>query len=422
MPGGGTSPAAARSSRKARLTERHVLALGLAVSGGFVLAAGIVAAATVLGNGSAWAAVHLALAGAAGTAIGAFMPHFAVTLSGTRPEPPLQRLAGLGLLAGGAALAVVGVALLGGGVAMIGSLTFVGGLAVTAWQTAVPSRSPLSRRHPIVTATYLAALAEMAGGVILGGLAAAAFDPVTGAWLTLRGAHAWLTLFGAVSLTIFGTLIYLAPTILGARVRPSRWLVAGTVGMIGGPIVAVVGFVVSSHPPVVAGVALTLGGGIGQIGYVVDVIRRRGPFTSEHDWRRMAYWPLVAGAGWFAAATAVALAHLTLGGRGIVGWSISVLAIPLVAGWMAQALVGSWTHLLPMVTPGSPQVHAAQRRALAPLSRVRPAAWNVGIALAWLGSATGTWPVTATGAILIGAPVLVSVVLLGRALAASRGQ
>jgi hypothetical protein len=421
MPGGGSSPVAARTSRKARLTERHVLALGLGVSGIFVLAAGVVAAATLLGGGNAWAAVHLALAGAAGTAIGAFMPHFAVTLAGTRPEPALQRLLGLALLAGGAALAVAGVTLLGGLAALLGSVTFVAGLGVTAWQTAVPSRSPLSRRHPIVTATYLVALAEMATGVILGGLAAAGFAPVTDGWLTLRGAHAWLTLFGAVSLTIFGTLIYLAPTILGARIRPGRALVAGTVGMLGGPIVAVVGFMVASRELVAVGAAATLVGGIGQIGYVVDVIRRRGPFTSEHDWRRMAYWPLLAGTGWFAAATAVGLGELTVGGRGLFGWSIGPLAVPLIGGWMAQALVGSWTHLVPMVTPGTPQVHAAQRRALAPGSRVRPLAWNAGVGLAWTGAAAGIWPVTVTGAVLIGAPVLVSVVLLGRALATSRG-
>ena len=70
-----------------RLTERHVLALGLGVSGAFMLAAVVVAAASVASGTVSWGAIHLAMAGAATTAIGAFMPHFAITLAGTRPEP-----------------------------------------------------------------------------------------------------------------------------------------------------------------------------------------------------------------------------------------------------------------------------------------------------------------------------------------------
>ncbi|HET9417297.1 MAG TPA: hypothetical protein VFP30_07125, partial [Candidatus Limnocylindria bacterium] len=210
MPAG---DATAEPAPPPRLTERHVLALGLGTSGAFMLAA-LVAAATTIGGGTSWAAIHLALAGAATTAIATFMPHFAVTLAGTRPQPAPQRVIGLLLVAGGAAAVVLGMTVLPSPLAVAGSLGMIVGLGFTAQQTIAPRRSPLSRRHPIVMATYLVALAQLAAGVALGGLVAAGIGPVVGAWATLRPTHAWLTLFGAVSLTIFGTLVYLAPTIL----------------------------------------------------------------------------------------------------------------------------------------------------------------------------------------------------------------
>ena len=412
VPAGG--PAVAPAFRGS-LTERHVLALGLAMSGAFVLAAVMVGAITAIGGGPTWAAIHLALAGAATTAIATFVPHFAITLAGTRPEPVVQRLAGLVLVAGGASSAVLGVTLIGPGWAVGGAAAMIAGLGLTAWQTIAPLRNPLARRHPIVTASHLLAIAEMAAGVALGGLVALGAHPVLGAWPTLRAAHAWVTLVGAISLAIFGTLVYLAPTILGARIRPSRWLVAGALGMLAGPPVASVGFGVGSAPIAAVGAAVTLIGSMGQIGYVVDVIRRRGPYASEHDWRRVAVWHIAAGTGWFALAVAVALTEL-VAGRPAVGWSLGPLAVPLVVGWMLQELVGSWTHLAPSVTPGDAERHAAQRRVLASVSRLRPIAWNAGVAVTWAGLAMSTESVAAAGAATLGIVVALSAVLLVRAL------
>jgi hypothetical protein len=416
MPAGGSAVAPARSER---MTERHVLALGLTMSAAFVLAAVTVGATLAIEGRPAWAAIHLALAGAATTAIATFVPHFAVTLAGTRPEPAPQRLAAILLIAAGATSAVLGMTLIGAPWAAGGAAAMVAGLGLTGWQTVAPLRNPLARRHPIVTASYLLAIAEMAAGVSLGGLVALGYDPVVAAWATLRAAHAWITLLGAVSLTIFGTLVYLAPTILGARIRPSRWLAAGTIGMLAGPPLATVGFVLGAASVATAGAALTLGGAVGQVGYVVDVLRRRGPYTSEHDWRRVAVWHLVAGTAWFALAVAAALVELA-GGRPLAGWALGHLAVPLVAGWMLQELVGSWTHLAPSVTPGDAARHAAQRRKLAGASRLRPIAWNAGVALAWAGVATGTTAIAVVGGAALGLAVTSSALQLLRALTLGR--
>lgn len=333
MPGGGS--AAARSARS-RWTERHVLALGLGAAGLLLAGAVVAAVSSVLRDGSPWAAIHLALAGAASVAIGAFMPHFAITLAGTQPRGALERTATLLLLALGAAAVVAGVTVVGGWLAGIGSVAMLAGLVLVAVQTLAPLRNPLARRHPIVTLTYGAALVELAAGITLGGLAAVGYGPVLQAWAGMRPAHAWIGLFGAVSLTIFATLVYLAPTVLGARIRPTPWLVLGVTGMLVGPPLAAAGFALSASAAVVGGMAVTLAGAIGQVGYVLDAATRRGRFTSEHDWRRVAVGHLLAGPAWFAAAVAVALAGVI--GDEPAGWSIGVLAIPMIGGWLVQEI------------------------------------------------------------------------------------
>jgi hypothetical protein len=416
MPAGGTT--AGRRDR-ARLTERHVLALGLGVSALFVAAA-VVSAATIVVVGAApWTAIHLAMAGAATVAIGTFMPHFAVTLAGTRPRPAAERLTALALLAGGAAAVVTGVAALGGWLAGIGTLAMLAGLGIVAVEVFAPLRDPLARRHRVVGLAYGAALGMLAAGIIIGGLGAVGLPAVLSAWAELRPAHVWLSLFGAVSLTIFATLVYLAPTVLGARIRPTRSLFVGVAGMLLGAPVAAVGFGLGAAPIVVAGIVVALLGAFGQLGYLADVVRRRGPYTTEHDWRRVSWVHLVVGPAWYAAALLAALGGIVTGDP-VRGWSIGLLAVPMVAGWMLQELIGSWTHLVPSVTPGTAADHARQRRLLAVASRSRLVAFNIGVGLLWGGAWLDITPLLAAGALLLGATVLLSLSLLVRALAAGR--
>lgn len=414
MPAGGQT--AGRGSR-GPLTERHVLALGTAVSGAFVIAAVVVAIRTAVVGGPSWAVLHLALVGASTVAIGTYMPHFAVTLSASRPAPPIARVVVLTLMALGAVGVVAGQTILGPGTTVIGAGLALAGVAGTAVLTVLPGRNPLARRHPIATGSYLLALFELAVAMAIGAAGAVGIPGVVSAWSSLRPAHAWLALFGAVSLTIFATLVYLAPTILGARIRATPFLVVGLAGMAVGPILAASGFAADHRVAVVAGIGATLVGAIGQAAYALDVHRRRGGFTSEHDWRRVSVGHLLAGSGWFTAAVGIALVGVLRDGS-VAGWSLGLLAIPMVAGWMLQELVGSWTYLVPSVTPGGPERHATQRRLLAPLSRSRLVAWNMGVGVGWAGLAAGASQLAAVGLVLIGAAVVASLVSLARALAA----
>jgi hypothetical protein len=417
MPPGGHPAAAANSPP--RLTERHILALGLASAAAFVLAAVIAGAWTIAGGGSAWATLHLAFAGAALVAIGAFMPHFAVTLAGTRPAPPVARLATIAALSLGGVLVVAGMTGMGPAVAVVGALITLLGMAGVAAHTVAPLRDPLARRHPVMTAAYSLALAELVVGGALGAAVAAGAPSVVSAWATLRPAHAWLTLFGGVSLTITATLVYLAPTVLGARIRPGPALATAVAGIGLGPPVTAIGFAVDQRGAVLLGIGICLVGAAGQLAYVMDCHRRRGSFTSEHDWRAVAAGHLLAGPAWFALAVAVGFSDL-VAGRAVAGWSIGLLAVPLLAGWLLQELVGSWTHLVPAVTPGDPATHARQRRVLAVLSRSRLVGWNVGIAALWVGLAAGIPMLTLPGGVALATSIGASVVLLAGALTAGR--
>lgn len=414
MPSGG--PPAASTVRRSRLTERHVLALGLAMSGAFVALAMIAAAAAAIGGGSTWVALHLAMAGAATVAIGTFMPHFGVTLAGTRPSFSPMRLATLLLLAAGSMLVVAGVTWsLGAAPIGAGTTLVLVGLAGVGAHTFAPLRDPLARRHHVVSATYGLALVELAAGVVVGALGAIGVGAVVSNWGLVRPVHAWLTLFGAISLTILGTLVYLAPTVMGARIRAGWDLGLAVAGIGIGPLVVVAGFLLDARPAAVGGMALTAAGGMGQIGYVVDAWRRRGPYTSEHDWRSVAVGHLMAGPAWFLAAAVVALIGM-IAGLPLSGWTIGLLALPLTAGWMLQELVGSWTHLAPSVTPGGPDRHTRQRRIMAVAARTRVVAWNVALAVTWIGLAAAVRPLAVAGGVVLVVTIGVSVTLLGKAL------
>jgi hypothetical protein len=114
-----------------RLGERAILRFGIALTGAFLLASAVTGLIP-LGGLHGWVATHLALAGAATVAIGTFMPHFGVTLAGTRPEPGWLRLTGVLSLAAGMAGVALGRPLLGPAAAGAAGLVVIVGIAVPA--------------------------------------------------------------------------------------------------------------------------------------------------------------------------------------------------------------------------------------------------------------------------------------------------
>jgi nitrite reductase (NO-forming) len=417
--GGTTAPRGAGSSapRGGRLDERAVLRTGIALAAAFVVAA-LVAFSTPAVRQGHWAGVHLSLAGAALVAIGAFLPHFAITLSGSRPEAARLRLAGVLSLAAGTSLVVAGV--LSGFVPLTvgGAALLWAGLGITAWTAFRPRREPLARRHPVVRLAYATALVDVAVGILLPVLLVLGWEPAVVHWARLKPAHVWLNLFGFVSLSIVATLVYLYPTILGARIRANASLPLLVVGAVGGPPLVALGSMVGSDALAIGGGILTLVGAAALAAYALDTWRRRGTWTTDPAWHLVTSAHPSAAVGWYLVSVATAVAGLLRDGAAPAGWGVGALVMPLVFGWAVQVLVGAWTHLLPAVAVTDPGRRAAMRRTLGRLAVARLLAWNLGVLVAWIGLGMGLLPLALAGIAALSLAALASVALVARSLLA----
>ncbi|HEY4768793.1 MAG TPA: hypothetical protein VII26_07680 [Candidatus Limnocylindria bacterium] len=402
-----------------RAPERRVVLAGMVGAAGFVAAAVIVFLTGFAGSGT-WLPLHLALAGGAGLAIAALVPHFTISLAGARPAPGRIRFAGLALIAGGAA--TVALAFPGGLtlIALVGASAYLAGIVTSAATAFIPARAGLGRRFGVVEAAYALALGNAAIAVGLAMLRLGDVATIGGAWLGLKPAHAWLNLVGFVSLVVAATLIHLYPTVVGSRIqsRPALLVLVAGVGF-GAPITAL-GYAMAWAPIAQAGAFSVLAGAVALGLTALGAWPGRGRWTTDPAWHRLTIGHLSAAVAWFVVGAAILMADLLAHGVEPAGWSLQHTIGPLAIGWVMQALVGAWSHLLPSVGPGDAARHAVQRRELARGATIRLAAWNIGAALLTVGSFGHGW-MSFAGAALVGATILGSVALLVRALVA-RGE
>lgn len=395
-----------------RNDDRLVTFGGLAVAAGLLGAAAIVAALSTQGIGTVWAALHLALAGAAATAIAAVLPFFSAALAQVPPAPRSARVLSIALVAGGAvAVAVGGLARLSP-VAVLGGSAFIAGMLGTAIVAFVPLRSRVGRRSGVVTGAYAVAIGCVVVGAALGTSTFLGWSPVTAAWASLKPAHACLNVFGFVGLIVAATLVHLAPTVEGGRIRTrtsARMALAGL--MAGAPIMAVA-FAGGWDLVARLGAVLEVAGAAALVGHGLAVHRDGGHWTTDHAWHRVAIVSLLAGTAWFLVAVLIVGGRILVLGAVPAAWSLDLVVVPLVAGWIAQVLVGAWTHLVPAIGPGDPLAHAAQRRRLGWASGPRLVAWNAGVAVATIGTVASEPPLAMLGGAMLGASLLVALAVL----------
>jgi len=397
--------------------ERRTVLGGLLLSAGFLLAA-VIAWAIAGGGAVGWLPLHLALAGAAGTAIGTMLPHFLTSLAAAMPAPPGRRRLAIALLAGGVVTAAIGMQAAGTGVTVTGGLLYIGGLAMTAWNGFVPARVGLGRRGGVVDAAYGIALFNGAGAVGLAAWMLSGIGAASARWAHLKPAHAWLNLVGFVSLVIAATLIHLYPTVIGGRLRVHWTLPVIVVGLgVGAPLVAF-GYAAEVDVAARLGGALVVASALALAIYAVRCRSGRGSWTTDLGWHRLAEGHFNAALAWFMVSV-VALAWGPLWrGSDATGWSLAAIWGPLGVGWALQALVGAWTHLVPAIGPGDASRHALQRAWLARLGVPRLLAWNAGAAVLSLGAWSEAGPVALAGGLVVGATMLGSLILLGRSVLA----
>jgi hypothetical protein len=394
-----------------RGTDRKITFGGVVVAATLLGVAGLGAIGSA-GGSSLWLPLHLAMAGAASTAIAAVLPFFTTALAQVGPASPRLRITALALVAGGSFLAGLGMSGAGASVGAAGGVADVAGRVTLAAAAFRPLRATLGFRLRLVHAAYALALTQVAIGVALATTMLVGWSPVAASWGALKPAHAWLNVFGFVTVVVAASLLHLAPTVAGARIRPRRSAQAAVLGLVAGAPIVALGFGTGWDPLGRLGAAIELSGAIALLVHAAAVQRDRAAWTTDHGWHRFAGLSLLAAPAWLLVTVVIAAGQIVWFGATPVAWSIGSIALPLVGGWVGQVLIGSWTHLVPAMGPGDQAAHAVQRQWLGRLARSRWLAWNGGVALATAGALAGENTVTLAGGATLGVALLAGLALL----------
>ncbi len=268
-----------------RADDRRTTFGGLLVAASF-LALGLLAAilGSIGGSGTVWPALHLVLAGAAGTAVASVMPFFTASLARVAPAGLSLRVGAIALVSSGALAVTVGWSAGLTSLAVAGGCAYLGGLALTAAAAFLPLRATLGHPPRLVTAAYAAALVEVAVGATLATSMVAGWTPVVGDWSALKPAHAWLNLFGFLSVVVAATLLHLAPTAAGTRIRPRATGTVALVGLaFGAPLIAL-GSAGGWDAVARIGAAVELVGAAALAAHAMGVVHDRGRWTTDAGW------------------------------------------------------------------------------------------------------------------------------------------
>jgi nitrite reductase (NO-forming) len=355
------------------------LATGLVVAG-WLLALVVVVLVHPFVPAPRWLMVHLLALGAVSNAILVWSWHFTSALlrlgDGAGRAGQARRL----LLFNLGALAVVGGVVGGVWPIVVVGAAVLGGVAawhavalVRVLRRALPSRFGDTVRY------YAAAGAALPVGVALGVLLArGSLDGQAHARLVV--AHALVNLLGWVGLTVIGTLVTLWPTMLRTRIADTAERTARRAlpVLLAGLVVALVGALAGSLLLTAAGVLAYLGGlALAALPHG-DELRRKRPvgFPSMS---------VLAGLAWLAGTLVVLAGALATAD----GWSqaaarAGLLTAPLLAGFVAQVLLGALSYLVPVVVGGGPTAVRAMVAVLDRAAPARVAAANAGLLVAVL--------------------------------------
>lgn len=385
--------------------------VGLLVAIGFILAALASWAAGWGSGGAIWLPLHLALAGGAGTAVAAVLPFFTSALTVARPAAPWIRALAIGLVAVGALSATIAISSGDPLIGHVGGSIYVFGIVAVAIAAFRPLRGALGPRRRPIERAYAVALVNVAISVTVATAFLAGWTPIIERWAALKPAHGWLNVVGFVSLIIVATLVHLAPTVEGGRIRQRRSSTLALAALsVGVPGVAF-GYATALDAIARLGAIVVLVGAVAVAAHALAVARDRGHWTTDRHWHRMTTWSLRAASGWFAVGITVAAGRILWFGSDPLGWSISVIAAPLAIGWILQVVIGALVHLLPAIGPGDQAAHRRQRRRLGTLATTRVLALNVGVAVLWTGHLASSSELVLAGALAVAMAIVGSILL-----------
>ena len=403
-----------RSPRMAvdRRADRTVAMTAISLAIGFLVLAVLTAFLPVADRAGLWLPIHLALAGAAATAIAGVMPFFSAALATSRPVDARLRWASVlavSLGAAGVTLGFVNGALTFSAVA---GVVFSLGAACVAYATLMPLRRGLGPKGGIVAVGYLAALGMVIAGAILATLYLAGWPAIREAWSYLKPAHAWLNLVGFVSLIIATTLLHFFPTVVGARIARVPAAYATTLGLAGGASLVALGFVLHSDIIARIGALLVAVGAVALAVYAAQTWQTRARWTGDFGWHRFAMGGLMSAITWFEVGILLAVSRVFVDGAQPSAVSMDALAGPLIVGWMGLSVLASATHLVPAIGPGDPFEHARQRVLLGHWATPRLVAADLGVAGVTGGLIFAVDSLTGGAMLLVAASLGLTAVLL----------
>ena len=404
----------------ARTTDRRITVGGVALAAGFLVASIGSALLPSPARHGIWLPVHLALAGGAGTAVASVLPFFVATLAIVPPTRPLVRAGAIALIALGAIGASAGVASGLSALAVAGALTYLVGLGAVAVAAFTPLRGRVVARRRAVTAAYGAALIEVSVGVAIAGSMLAGFAPVVERWGVLKPAHAWLNVFGFLSVVVAATLVHLAPTVAGTRIIPRRSASVALVLLVAGPPIVAVGLAFEVDAVARIGATAEILGAAALAIHAIAVWRDRGRWTTDPAWHRATSWSLTLAPMWFLVAVVLASGRILGLGADALAWRLDDIAAPLAIGWVIQAMIGSWSQLIPAIGPGGLATHARQRASLGRAATARVVALEVGVGLTVIGATVGATLPTVIGVVACTGSILAAVVILATTLYGGR--
>lgn len=391
----------------------HLRANGVVVA--WLVAAALVAVGHRALPGSAWLMVHLLGLGGVSTAILVWSAHFTEALR-RRSLPGGRRGQAVRLgLHQVAALAVVagvlgqepGLVVAGG--AGVGLVAVWHGCAI-----ALAARGALGLRLGWSTWGFVAAAVALPVGVAAGVLLA---RPDTAGDLAARAylGHVGFMLLGWVGLTVMATLVTLWPTVLGVHLAPDA-VRGGKLGLVllGAALVVLGGGLVLAQRGVVAAALLL---------YAAGLVRGCLPLTAAARVRpptAAAAWSLAAAVGWLLGSVLTWAATVaTAGSWPAAADRAGALVGPLAGGVAGQVLLGSLTHLGPMVLGGGPAAVRAARAAVERGGLARVVLINGGLLLFALPTPS---LVRVGGSLLALGAAVASLVALVRAVVVSRRE
>lgn len=377
------------------------------LAGAYGLAVAVWAAAGGELPGGRWLAVHLFTLGVVTNLVVAFTRHFGETL--TR-QPGSSRTWPTGMLNAGVLLLLAGMAsetvwAFGSGATMATAAVAHNWLELRRRRTAA-----LGARFGWIVRLYERAHEAFVVGAVLG--AFLGLGVLAGSWYeSARLAHLHVNILGWGVLTFLATVVFFGPTVLrvriesGADARAARWLRRGAIAL----LVAVVALLASALGGI-AGVSLRLAAAAGLAVLAVAAWVTCQPIVRVGRQARPSYSGglLRSACLWLPATLAADAVVVAVG-----AWRLlDAIGVALLAGVLAQAIVGSLSYVAPLLAGGDAEHREAVRRRLEAAPEIRLAAGNAGIGA--LVAAVAVGPAAGSGgAAAVGLASVVLVLTLG---------